>query len=188
MKVFTKNTKIKKILIILLAIIMINSFIMSNKVQADDSTNDKLVKGCFYLVAYIGDAFLSIMQKMMMGTADLKEWNEYAIKYSPGIIFAGEVPALDIDFINASEDSNGEVVRKVTDVNSKSEMLELVSMLDKSDFTLVKEMTSHDEYEGVEEYGLTSDDLSLLDPSTYILRIINRGNWRSHEEDRTHLE
>ena len=172
MKFLINNTIIKKILIVLITIIMVSNFIMPNYVHAA-SPGEKLVSGFFYLLAYLGDAGLSIMQRMMMGTGDLKELDEYAIKYSPGIIFAGKVPALDINFIGANEGSNGSIDRFVTDVNSKSDMITLVEKLDKTSFTEVFSGTTF-EADEMQKYGATCDEnFRLMDPNEYLLTITN---------------
>lgn len=143
MKSIIKNTITKKVLIVFITIIMLSNFIVPNVVLAK-SEGEKLVSGLFYLIAYVGDVGLSIMQRMMMGTGDLKENGEYAIRYSPGLIFAGEVPMLDIDFINADENSNKIISRSISDVNSKEDMLKLTSNLTNDNFTLLKEITVMD--------------------------------------------
>lgn len=158
MKSIIKNTITKKVLIIFITIIMLSNFIVPNVVLAK-SEGEKLVSGLFYLIAYVGDVGLSIMQRMMMGTGDLKENGEYAIRYSPGLIFAGEVPMLDIDFINADENSNKTISRSISDVNSKSDMLKLTSNLTKDNFTLLKEikkadLTKDEHQEDFLSYGL----------------------------------
>ena len=71
MNVF-KNAVIKKILIVLITIIMINNFIMPNYVCAKDSIQKNLVSSFFYLLSYAGDAAISIMQKIMLGDGDIE--------------------------------------------------------------------------------------------------------------------
>lgn len=158
MKVLLKNAVIKKILIVLVMIIMVSNFIMPNYVCAANKDGNKLVNGFFYLLAWGGDAALSIMQKVMMGTADLDENGEYAIKYSPGIIFSNIVPALDIDFIGADESYNDTVDRKYTDVENESEIVKLIekSNINKNSFTLIGSLADI-QAEG-ENYGLVNSN------------------------------
>ena len=105
MRFFAKNAIMKKILIALIIVVMLSNFIMPNYVQAK-SVGEKLVEGFFYLIAYIGDAGISTMQNIMVGTKDIKDSSgEYSIKYSPGIIFSGEVLALDVNFLSPREDT-----------------------------------------------------------------------------------
>lgn len=67
MEIVVKNNSIlKKILVILLAIIILNNFIMPNYVRAEDDGIEKLIKGFFGLILKLGDAILQIMQYYMM--------------------------------------------------------------------------------------------------------------------------
>jgi len=72
----------------------------------------------------------------MRGTWDLKEGGEYAIKYSPGIIFSNTVPALDVDFITTEKDSYEEVKVSIVDVSSKEEMKKLIDKVKSDSATL----------------------------------------------------
>ena len=103
MGVLLKNTITKRILIVFVTIIMLSNFIMPNYVCAK-SPGEKLVSGIFYLVAYVGDVGIKLMQKMMIGTSEIKNGDEYDIKYSPGLIFSNSIIALDVNFINPNED------------------------------------------------------------------------------------
>lgn len=64
MKILEGNTIIKKIVLVLLVIIMLNNFIMPNYVRAE-SIVQKLIKGFFGLLAKLGDVILQLMQYMM---------------------------------------------------------------------------------------------------------------------------
>lgn len=188
MKSVIKNTITKKVLIVFITIIMLSNFIVPNVVLAK-SEGEKLVSGLFYLIAYVGDVGLSIMQRMMMGTGDLKENGEYAIRYSPGLIFAGEVPMLDIDFINADENSNKIISRSISDVNSKKDMLKLTSNLTKDNFTSLKEIKKTDllkeeHQEDFLNYGLQVNpqgeggpELVTRSEVGYHLTVTNYGNF-----------
>lgn len=68
------------------------------------------------------------MQKIMMGTDRIKENGEYAIKYSPGMIFANKVPALDIDFIGANKESD-EITIDGKDIQTRKEMKDLIKAI-----------------------------------------------------------
>lgn len=104
MKVFLKNVIIKKILMIFITIIMVSNFIMPNYVCAADP-GKQIVSGFFYLLSYVGDTAIQIMQKMMIGYSSIGNDNiGYKIAYSPGMIFSNEVEALDINFINPMPD------------------------------------------------------------------------------------
>ena len=98
MEVLTKHSIIKKILIVLIIIVMLNNFIMPNYVRA--SVAEDLVGGFFYLLAYLGDVAIGIIQKLMIGTPEIRDGDNFSIKYSPGVIFSNTVPILDINFIS----------------------------------------------------------------------------------------
>ena len=193
MKSVIKNTITKKVLIVFITIIMLSNFIVPNVVLAK-SEGEKLVSGLFYLIAYVGDVGLSIMQRMMMGTGDLKENGEYAIMYSPGLIFAGEVPMLDIDFINADENSNKTISRSISDVNSKQDMLKLTSNLTNDNFTLLKgikrtDLIKDEHQEDFLSYGLQVNpqgdggyELVTRSEVGYHLTVRNYLNWGSMED------
>lgn len=80
---------------------MINNFIMPNYVHA--SPGSKLVSGLFYLIAYIGDVFIELMQGMMIGNPEIKVGENYEILYSPGVIFSNQVLLLDVNFISPNQ-------------------------------------------------------------------------------------
>ena len=102
MRVLLKNTITKKVMIVLITIVMISNFVMPNYVCAK-SPGEKLVSGIFYLIAYVGDVGISAMQKMMIGTSEIKNGDEYDIKYSPGLIFSNSIVSLDANFIKPNE-------------------------------------------------------------------------------------
>lgn len=123
MKVFLKNVIIKKFLIVLVTIVMVSNFIMPNYVCATetkkenekkDSPGWQLVSGFFYLIAYVGDEGMKIMQDFMMGTNDIRDGDGYNIKYSPGIIFSNIVPALDINFISPMNSTHYEITNQMS--------------------------------------------------------------------------
>ena len=123
-----KNTIIKKILIVLITIIMINNFIMPNYVCAKDSIQKNLVSSFFYLLSYAGDAAISIMQKIMLGDGDIEAGGQYFIKYSPGAIFANEVPGLKINFTSATP-NDGTTTHLGVDADNKDEFLNILERL-----------------------------------------------------------
>lgn len=196
MRFFAKNAIMKKILIALITVVMLSNFIMPNYVRAA-SVGENLVSGFFYLIAYVGDVGLSIMQKMMIGTGDLQEWNEYSIKYSPGIIFSNEVPALDINFINPGADK--EAVVGLSSASNKEDMLKLTDQLSAGDFTLIKEIElptygniSAEDSQILLDCGLGveynertySHRLVLQRSGAYRLEIDNLLNWRFYEKSK----
>ena len=113
MKQLLKNNITKKMLTVFIALIMLSNFIMPNYVCAK-SAGEKLISGVFYLIAYLGDVGIQIMQTMMIGTNEIKNGSEYEIKYSPGLIFANAIVSLDANFIkpNETEWTSGKVTTK----------------------------------------------------------------------------
>ena len=119
MRVLLKNTITKKVMIVLITIVMISNFVMPNYVCAK-SAGEKLVSGIFYLIAYVGDVGIKLMQKMMIGTNEIKDGDEYDIKYSPGLIFSNSIIALDVNFIKPNE---GYLVRDGGETSREQETL-----------------------------------------------------------------
>ena len=113
MKQLIKNNLTKKMLTVFITLIMLSNFIMPNYVCAK-SAGEKLISGVFYLIAYLGDVGVQIMQTMMIGTNEIKNGSEYEIKYSPGLIFANAIVSLDANFIkpNETEWTAGKVTTK----------------------------------------------------------------------------
>ena len=113
MKQLIKNNLTKKMLTVFITLIMLSNFIMPNYVCAK-SPGEKLISGVFYLIAYLGDVGVQIMQTMMIGTNEIKNGSEYEIKYSPGLIFANAIVSLDANFIkpNETEWTAGKVTTK----------------------------------------------------------------------------
>lgn len=120
MKILEGNTIIKKIVLVLLVIIMLNNFIMPNYVRAEDIVT-KLIKGFFGLLATIGDWILQGMQYIMMGNGELTSFGTYNIYYSPGIIFSDLVPSLKIDFVGQDEETST-IIKSGKSIDTKAEL------------------------------------------------------------------
>ena len=114
MRVLLKNTITKKVMIVLITIVMISNFVMPNYVCAK-SAGEKLVSGIFYLIAYVGDVGIKLI-----GTNEIKDGDEYDIKYSPGLIFSNSIIALDVNFIKPNE---GYLVREGGETSREQETL-----------------------------------------------------------------
>ena len=124
MKVFSKNAIIKKILIVIITIIMINNFIMPNYVHA--ANGGKLFTPITEFLVGISDRIMATLEAVFVGKTGLGDpltaseikvelpgqegWlienidGTYNFQYSPAIIFSGKVPAFDINFINPMKD------------------------------------------------------------------------------------
>lgn len=182
-----KNAVIKKILIILMVVILINGFIMPNYVWAvteldEKSVVGKLVSGLFGLFAYVGDAGISVMQNIFLGTGDIIEKGEYAIKFSPGLIFSGRIAAFDINFINPGQDNTVTVTGQLGefhlgDLDSSKKRKELFTQLNASSFTFIEEFQKKAGLpkDKLVEYGFDDDiDLKYLKkPSKSIVTIVD---------------
>ena len=128
MEVLTKHSIIKKILIVLIIIVMLNNFIMPTYVHAKSEPGGKLFTPISAFLMGIFDRILATLQAMFVGKTDnladeilsagsianpttptdetSTPWagtmaaTTYSIRYSPAIIFSGMVPAFDINYIN----------------------------------------------------------------------------------------
>lgn len=108
-----KNKKVIKILSTILIVFTLFNFIMPNYVQAD--FGGALFAPLGDLLCGIADVVLEILQNIfvtshtnILNTLDtgLVAIPTYTIRYSPGIIFSGTVPALDINFIDYDPDED----------------------------------------------------------------------------------
>ena len=101
-----RNKKGIKQITIIMVIIMLCNFIVPNYIYAVSTEGGgKTLKAISQFVCFIPDAVINYLQKMFVSTSDIKMSGEnYKIQYSPAIIFAGKVPAFDINFIDPMED------------------------------------------------------------------------------------
>ena len=99
-KLKTKNL-IKQIICIIIVLMLCN-FIMPNYTYAvDTAEGGSLMEVIAQFLCFIPDAVIDIMQDMFVAHERIELDDEtYSIKYSPGIIFSGQLPALDINFIS----------------------------------------------------------------------------------------
>ncbi len=107
-KVKAKNL-IKQIICIML-ILMLCNFILPNYTFAvKTEKGGSLMEVIAQFLCFIPDSVMNILQDMFIVHENIKiDDDTYSIKYSPGVIFSGQVPALDINFINPStETKNG---------------------------------------------------------------------------------
>lgn len=165
MRVLLKNTITKKVMIVLITIVMISNFVMPNYACAK-SPGEKLVSGIFYLIAYVGDAGISVMQKMMIGTNEIKDGDEYDIKYSPGLIFSNSIVALDVNFIKPNE---GYLVREGSTTTKK----EPVSYKEEKEFDSTGK-TSTELYEDAKAYIETYKNSNGFSSGTKVLEDENK--------------
>jgi len=97
------NALIKKIIVSIILVLILQIFIMPNyslglgDILGFDGGD--LVDPIFDFIVWIADSFQKWMQNLFVGSDDLSS----GIKYSPAIIFSGELPAFDINFIEPNE-------------------------------------------------------------------------------------
>ena len=103
-----KNKKIKN-LIIILAITVILSGMLPNYIYAatDTANGGGILEPIEQFVVYLCDEVMQWMQNMFTSKERIEQSNgeyNYNFQYSPAIIFSGDVPALDINFIDPNKD------------------------------------------------------------------------------------
>ncbi|MGN1310582.1 MAG: hypothetical protein ACI4VP_02585, partial [Clostridia bacterium] len=97
----TKNQTNK--IIILLVIILLCNFIMPARTYA--LNGGLFFKPIAQFIARIADLVIQGFQTIFIGDGSIQFGpNQYLIRYSPGIIFSGMIPAFDTNFINPDPD------------------------------------------------------------------------------------
>ncbi len=112
MKLFTNKGFIKKIII---AILLVMSFNFVSPTISQASFGGALFEPISQLIVGVSDSIIMLLQYLFTGDENISyggieeiDTNSYHIKYSPGIIFSGKVPGLDVNFINPNfTDSKG---------------------------------------------------------------------------------
>lgn len=125
MKFLTNKKLIQKITIVMVFLILFN-FIVPNYSRAGilDTVGEAMVTGIDYLLLFLGDSVITILQQIFIGTdpidkeADTDE-DKYQIAMSPGKIFSGVVYALNIDFIS-KKDINEEETKTPTETTTEN--------------------------------------------------------------------
>ena len=128
-----KTNNLTKQIIYVVIVIMLCNFIMptySYAVETEDGGS--LMEVFAQFLCMIPDVVLEFLQDMFVTPEPIKVDEEnYSIKYSPGIIFSGLVPALDINFINPGETKSASV--------SYTQDVSLMQALDLSGAQLVED-------------------------------------------------
>ena len=101
MNFFTDKKIIKRIIIAILLVTIVN-FISPTISKAN--INNEIGGGLFVPISQFlraaGDWIIEGLQSFFIGEETIKNGDIYEIKYSPGVIFSGNVPALNINFFN----------------------------------------------------------------------------------------
>lgn len=158
---FFKDKQLNKVIILILIFTMSYNFIIPNHVQAisGDQFGGALFKPISQLLCKVGDLVIGGLQKYFLGDGEIEYGiNEiksatYNIRYSPGIIFSGGVPGLDVNFINPNFQGNDSYYpTKVTATWNKLDSYNLESDKD------VKELT--------EKYGFDKNNVDNVEMTT----------------------
>lgn len=99
--------KISKQIICIIMVIMLCNFILPNYIYAAD-TNDggDLLADIAKFICFVPDVVVEFLQDMFISSQKIKiSDEEYKIKYAPGTIFSGEIPAFNTNFITPNEKS-----------------------------------------------------------------------------------
>lgn len=98
-----KTKILKKVLPVFLLFVLIFNFIVPNYVYADawETVGGVLFAPVKGLICGIADAVLNLLQNTFVTKdTNIDVDGVYHIRYSPGIIFRGDIPGLDINFIS----------------------------------------------------------------------------------------
>ena len=114
MRLLSNNRILKTISLMLVIIFMFNLFApVYSYSNEDEEIGGKLFRPIFKLFAGVGDLVIKTLQDIFIGDgniaiAELPEIEEktFKIRYSPGVIFSGNIPALDANFINPGKSLN----------------------------------------------------------------------------------
>ena len=99
-----RNKKGIKQITIIMVIIMLCNFIVPNYSYAAETENGgRLWKALAQLFCFIPDTVIEYLQNVFITTDYIDDTGEYLIFYSPGTIFAGEIPAFSINFIGKAQ-------------------------------------------------------------------------------------
>lgn len=96
-----KIQNLSKQIICIIIILMLCNFIIPNYVYAKDEGGGVLLEAVAQFLCFLPDTVINCLQDMFISTDEIDDTatGEYKILYSPGIIFSGEIPAFDINFI-----------------------------------------------------------------------------------------
>lgn len=121
--------KQKNRIIIMLVITLLCNFVMPNCIYAEDkdeSTGGVIFKYGVPIMLMIPDLLITKLQQIFIAddsqiaVEDPKGGiSYYSILYSPGVIFSGKVPGLDVNFISPMGDKDGRVEMKWYDYDYK---------------------------------------------------------------------
>ena len=142
---------INKPIVFILAIILIASFIMPNITYAasGDDSGPIFAPVCKF-ITFLCDNVMQFMQNSFTSPEDIKQDDgTYDFKYSPGIIFSGTVPALDINFINPEDSkTDGNYIKQYIEENIDYFSLRALT-IESDEYEEIMKAIREKQYEGV---------------------------------------
>ena len=95
---------LNKLIITIIAVIMLCNFVMPKISYAVSTENGGSgIEPISKFLCFIADVTNNLLQHTFVSPYNIKDGDEYKFLYSPGIIFSGNVPAFDIDFIGTKD-------------------------------------------------------------------------------------
>ena len=123
-----KSRRGSKQIIIIIVMMMLCNFIVPNYSYAvSTESGGSVLEVIAQFVCAIPDEVINYLQNMFASPSNIKMSGEnYKIKYSPAIIFAGKVPAFDINFINPMEDKVVNETNNYISMNTSTEDVSII--------------------------------------------------------------
>ena len=104
MKINKAKNLTKQIICIIIVLMLCNFIIPNYSYAVSTEGGGSLLKVMAQFFCFIPDVVINYLQDMFTSPQKIEISEEnYIIKYSPGIIFSGQVPAFDINFIDPME-------------------------------------------------------------------------------------
>lgn len=104
MKEQVSKKRIKQIICIIVVVMICNFIVPNYAYAADTEDGGRLFTDLAQLLCFVPDVVIGFLQDMFVSPQEIKAGDEnYVILYSPGTIFAGQIPAFDINFIEPME-------------------------------------------------------------------------------------
>lgn len=124
MKKIAKKKHYNKIAIVLLVVLLCNFLLPTCKIIASDNEISKPEGPLTLFFCAIGDILLNLLQENIVGVSGLKYAGEYELKYSPGVIFSGDLAAFDINFIHPIDpETRYKVKQEETEIAARTTVL-----------------------------------------------------------------
>ncbi len=105
MKAYINKKTIKNLIIIILIITILSALVpVSVHAKTNTENGGKILTPIEDFALFLGDKVMQWLQNTFMSGDDIEvEEGKWEFKYSPAIIFSGEVPAFDINFIKPND-------------------------------------------------------------------------------------